>query len=550
MENKSDDNNGEKVNLSVCYKCKKKNASVSTREKSCKDCFLLLVEYTFKNTLREKCLFKSKPGFCNQKEKGKNEQMKKNNNTNSSSNNNEKKKYEDKTEIMKNKDIDEISPQKNVSDMLNEAKKYSKNDNTFESQKNKKKTTIAFSGEICSSILLYLFIKYLQSAKNKKNDVLLMNEHAIFSEIIFVDIFDDEKYILKLIKIIEEIFELAGKNNEKNSVEKDEGENTSQKDDISPIEHKDQITFNKGVFKKKINKIYFTVLKSNYFIKEKYQGKFLQSYDIVKTEKNYYLNYINEIIIYNNILKYCKDEKINYVLWGNNANNISNKSFLYTIIGNGINIPLCTSYIDNRYEPIIFIKPLKDLLDKEIYIYSFYKDIKYAYNKIFDGNILYSTINNLLSNLDSKNNTTSIINNTCNNLVNLMDYTRKKYHNISHYHKNDYDKIEKRDDKNINWDSNDVENNTNEKENTLNCVETKSSNNNIYENLNNYNKNSLCYICSGNKETSEEKNFINKMNKIQTKYIIKMKCTDNICSTCLSIFSSNESFFNLFDSLI
>ncbi|SCM06830.1 cytoplasmic tRNA 2-thiolation protein 2, putative [Plasmodium chabaudi chabaudi] len=507
MEDKSNDNNEEKIDLPICYKCKKKNASVSTREKSCKDCFLLLVEYTFKNTLREKCLFKSKPGFCNYKEKGKTDQMK-------------------------------------------------KNDNTFENHKNKKKTTVAFSGEICSSILLYLFIKYLQSAKNKKNDMLLMNEHAIFNEVIFVDIFDDETYILKLIKIIEEIFELVGKSNDKKIVEKEEGENNTQKDDISPVGHKDQITFNKGVFKKKINKIYFTVLKSNYFIKEEHQDKFLQSYDVVKKEKSYYLNYINELIIYNNILKYCKDEQINYVLWGNNANNISNKSFLYTIIGNGINIPLCTSYIDNRYEPIKFIKPLKDLLDKEIYIYAFYKDIKYGYNKIFDGNILYSAINNLLSNLDSKNNTTSIVNNTCNHLVNLMEYTRKDQKIISHSCESKYDKIEKRDDKNINWNSNGKENNTNENENekkqknNLNCVETKSSNNNIYENLNNYNKNFLCYICSGNKETPEEKNFINKMNKIQTKYIIRMKYTDNICSTCLSIFSSNENFFNLFDSLI
>ncbi|CAD2110993.1 cytoplasmic tRNA 2-thiolation protein 2, putative [Plasmodium vinckei] len=550
MEDKSNDNNDEKINLPICYKCKKKNASVSTREKSCKDCFLLLVEYTFKNTLREKCLFKSKPGFCNYKEKGKTEQTKKNDNTNSSRNNNEKKKCEDKTSIMKNKHIDENFQKTNVPNQ------YSKNDNTFESHKNKKKTTIAFSGEICSSILLYLFIKYLQSAKNKKNDMVLMNEHAIFSEVIFVDIFDDETYILKLIKIIEEIFELLGKSNDKKDVEKEEEENSTQREDISPIAHKDQITFNKGVFKKKINKIYFTVLKSNYFIKEEHQGKFLQSYDAVKKEKNYYLNYINELIIYNNILKYCKDEQINYVLWGNNANNISNKSFLYTIIGNGINIPLCTSYIDNRYEPIKFIKPLKDLLDKEIYIYSFYKDIKYAYNKIFDGNILYSAINNLLSNLDSKNNTTSIVNNTCNHLVNLMDYTRKDQKIVSHSCESNYDKIEKRDDKNINWDNNGANNNTNgnenekKKESSLNCDETKSSNNNIYENLNNYNKNSLCYICSGNKETPEEKNFINKMNKIQTQYIIRMKYIDNICSTCLNIFSSNEKFFNLFDAII
>ncbi|CAD2099804.1 cytoplasmic tRNA 2-thiolation protein 2, putative [Plasmodium vinckei brucechwatti] len=546
MEDKSNDINDEKINLPICYKCKKKNASVSTREKSCKDCFLLLVEYTFKNTLREKCLFKSKPGFCNYKEKGKTEQMKKNDNTNSNINNNEKNKYEDKIPIMKNKHIDENFQK------TNGPNQYSKNDNTLESHKNKKKTTIAFSGEICSSILLYLFIKYLQSAKNKKNDMVLMNEHAIFSEVIFVDIFDDETYILKLIKIIEEIFKLLGKNNDKKNVEIEEGENSTQREDISSITHKDKITFNKGVFKKKINKIYFTVLKSNYFIKEEHQGKFLQSYDIVKKEKNYYLNYINELIIYNNILKYCKDEQINYVLWGNNANNISNKSFLYTIIGNGINIPLCTSYIDNRYEPIKFIKPLKDLLDKEIYIYAFYKDIKYAYNKIFDGNILYSAINNLLSNLDSKNNTTSIVNNTCNHLVNLMDYTRKDQKIVSHSCESNYDKIEKRDDKSINWDNNGASNDTNEneKESSLNCDETKSSNNNIYEHLNNYNKNSLCYICSGNKETPEEKNFINKMNKIQTKYIIRMKYTDNICSTCLNIFSSNESFFNLFDALI
>ncbi|CRH01516.1 conserved Plasmodium protein, unknown function [Plasmodium relictum] len=486
-----------KINSSLCYKCKKNNAVVHTREKSCKDCFIKLVEYTFKNTLREKCLFKSKTNnnfFYGNKILQKDIEGKK------------------KDRIM-------INTIENCSEKENEKDLYEKKD-IISVNKQKKNTALAFSGEICSCFLLFLLVKYLKNFKNRKSDLFLMNEHSIFSEIIFVDIYEDKKYIYDLIYTIEKIFEML----EENDLKSDTNKNEKKENFINYEKEKniflnnDNLLFNNGVFKKKINKVYFIVLKSNYFINDNYKDQFTMNYDKIKKEKNYYLNYINEIIIYNNIIKYCLNQNIKYVLFGNNANNISNKSLLYTILGNGINLPLCTSYIDNRYSDINFIKPLKDLLNKEIYVYCFYKNIHYLNNRTFEGNLLYKYINDMFSNLNFNNNTTLITNNTVNNLINLLNYFN------------------------------------NDKNNNANILNIKYSNDfeefsgDINKTLENYNF-TCCYICLGKKETLEEKNFIKKMDKIQLTNIKKMKHTNLICSTCLSIFSSNFNYVNLYNTI-
>ncbi|ANQ10075.1 Uncharacterized protein PCOAH_00047080 [Plasmodium coatneyi] len=559
-----------KENGVLCYKCKKKNAVVCTREKSCKDCFLQLVEYTFKNTLREKCLFKSKGGHNFQLP---GQLIKKND------------KREDMQEQKCNKPVahGEYAPCQNghlagrsCCKELNEGmcsdgiERKGKNVTTLSMQPEKKKTAIAFSGEICSSFLLFLFVKYLKNVKNRKNNMLLTNEFCVFSEIIFVDIFQDENYILSLIRSIEEIFRRfeesgdskGGSNDEQvdksahqevyhtDSKSEEHGEETQHShkhDESSPANGYDKIPFVKGVFKKKINKVHFTVLKCNYFVNDQYKREFLVHYDLVKKEKkNYYLNYINELIIYNAILKYSMDENINYVLFGNNANNISNKSFLYTILGNGINLPICTAYIDNRYKNINLIKPLRDLLNKEIYIYCFYKNIAYLRNTSFDGNIVYSTINEMLSSLDSKNNTSSIINNTTGNLVNIANLT-----NMTNVANMTSDTQQPRGGKNQeDYNLTNVNRQDGEKNSDVEVIPEKLHRHSDIEKghgANTYKNFFACHICSGNKETQEEKEFIKKMNKIQLTNLEKMKHTSLICSTCLSIFSSSDNCVNLFN---
>ncbi|SCO69040.1 cytoplasmic tRNA 2-thiolation protein 2, putative [Plasmodium vivax] len=583
-----------KANCVLCYKCKKNNAVVCTREKSCKDCFLQLVEYTFKNTLREKCLFKNKGGHNFQLSR----QLAQKND-----------KREDMQERKCNKPFahGEYAPGEHAHfagrsccKELNEGmysdgtQRKGKTVTTLSTQQQRKKTAIAFSGEICSSFLLFLFVKYLKNVKNRKNDLLLTNEYCVFSEIIFVDIFQDENYILSLIGAIEEIFRRfeesgdskGGNDNEvvaaADEVDKsafheahhadsqsehrgEETQHSRKHDKTSPPEGSDRILFLNGVFKKKINKVHFTVLKSNYFVNEHYKSEFLVHYDLVKKEKNYYLNYINELIIYNAILKYSIDENINYVLFGNNANNISNKSFLYTIFGNGINLPICTAYIDNRYKNINFIKPLRDLLNKEIYIYCYYKNIAYLRNTSFDGNIVYRTINEMLSSLDSKNNTSSIINNTTGNLINMVNMvnlmnvgneasmasaakmanlTSAKRHPCGGKNKEDYILID--------VNTQDGEKNSDvevvpEKLHSYSDIERDHAANYVKKCTNTYKSFFACYICSGNKETQEEKQFIKKMNKIQLTNLEKMKHTSLICSTCLSIFSSSDNCVNLFN---
>ncbi|KJP87715.1 hypothetical protein AK88_02610 [Plasmodium fragile] len=565
-----------KENCVLCYKCKKNNAVVCTREKSCRDCFLQLVEYTFKNTLREKCLFKNKGGHNFELAR---HLVQKND------------KREDMQEEKCNKPVaqGEYAPCENAhiagrsccnglnNGMYSDGTgRKGKNVTTLSKQSEKKKTAIAFSGEICSSFVLFLFVQYLKNVKNKNNDLLLTNEYCVFSEIIFVDIFQDENYILSLIGAIEEIFRRfdesgdskVGNNDEAvdesakhaDSKSEEHGEETQHSykhDESSPPEGYNKIVFLNGVFKKKINKVHFTVLKSNYFVNEHFKREFLVQYDLVKKEKSYYLNYINELIIYNAILKYSIDENINYVLFGNNANNISNKSFLYTILGNGLNLPICTAYIDNRYKNINFIKPLRDLLNKEIYIYCYYKNIAYLRNTSFDGNIVYKTINEMLSSLDSKNNTSSIINNTTGNLVNIANWmnvgnqanmaalTSATQYTLGERNQEDDCILT-----NVNTQDGGKKGDLKvipEKLHRDRDIETDLAANYMNKCGNMYKSFFACCICSGNKETQEEKMFIRKMNKIQLTNMEKMKHTSLICSTCLSIFSSSDNCVNLFN---
>ncbi|SBT77963.1 cytoplasmic tRNA 2-thiolation protein 2, putative [Plasmodium ovale] len=540
-----------KGNSSLCYKCKKNNAIVCTREKSCKGCFLLLVEYTFKNTLREKCLFKSK---IRKNVKAKPQIALK-----------EAKRDEGEDHKGLDAGSERVSDKHRVIDyeVVNSFKKKSNEEINLNrtEQNEKQKTAIAFSGEICSTFLLFLFVKYLKNVKNRKNNFILTNEHCIFSEIIFVDIYQQENYIFNMIRTIENIFRAVEENINREDVEKAGKVDHADEEKMVVLESNNRpywehsVNFTNGVFQKKINKVLFTVLRINYFTKEDYKEKFLANYDIIKKEKSYYLNYINELIIYNNILKYCVNENIKYVLFGNNANNISNKSFLYTIFGNGINLPLCTAYIDNRHEDINFIKPLKDLLNKEIYIYCYYKNITYLHNTTFDGNILYGAVNDILSNLDHKNNTTSIINNTTSCLINLMNYVKKEKGRNEEEEINVYENVEKRND-------NRIHNMVHDQDISKNCdpqlVEKKYYSNSvaeefqrnrirIHELVTNGRKSSSCFICLGNKEIPEEKDFIKRMDKVQLTNLKKMKCTNSICSACLSIFSSNANFANLFN---
>ncbi|SCP05871.1 cytoplasmic tRNA 2-thiolation protein 2, putative [Plasmodium ovale] len=552
------DSDKTKANSSLCYKCKKNNAIVYTREKSCKGCFLLLVEYTFKNTLREKCLFKSK---IRKNVKAKPQIAEK------EAKRNEGENYNGLDAVS-----EQVSDKHRVIDyeVVNSFKKKSNEEiNLKRTEQNEKQVdpmglqeeAIAFSGEICSTFLLFLFVKYLKNVKNRKNNFILTNEHCIFSEIIFVDIYQQENYIFNMISTIENIFRAVEENISREDVGKAGKVDHTDEEKMLVLESKNRpywehnVNFTNGVFQKKINKVLFTVLRINYFTKEDYKEKFLANYDVIKKEKSYYLNYINELIIYNNILKYCVNENIKYVLFGNNANNISNKSFLYTIFGNGINLPLCTAYIDNRYEDIKFIKPMKDLLNKEIYIYCYYKNITYLHNTTFDGNLLYGAINNILSNLDHKNNTTSIINNTTSSLINLMNYVKKEKGRNEEDQINAYENVEKRIDNRIHnmVNDQDISKNYNshvvEKKYYSNYVAEEFQRNRIriHELVTNGRKCSSCFVCLGNKEIPEEKDFIKRMDKVQLTNVKKMKCTNSICSACLSIFSSNANFANLFN---
>ncbi|SOV83227.1 conserved Plasmodium protein, unknown function [Plasmodium sp. gorilla clade G3] len=535
----------EKIKItSLCYKCKKNYAVVFTREKSCKECFLQLVEYNFKNTLREKCLFKSKTKFNQLNKRGVIQ-------------NNLKKKEELNTQIEKrfinedgdnknkkphviNNDSDIIcshldnlrkkseDSKKIISNSMEENSVSEKIFNDFNiCNEKKKRTSVAFSGGIYSSFLLYAFVKYLKNVKNRQNDSFISNEHAIFNEIIFVDVYNDMNYIYKLINIITNIFNMLDVEHNKSNINinkiniKNENENTI----IIPNE---KICFVNGVYKKQINKIYFVVIKNNYFINDIYKDSFILNYHNIKTKQNnYYMQYINELIVYNNIFTYCHNENIHYVLTGNNANNIANKTFLYTIYGYGINIPIHTSYIDNRHDNVLFIRPLKDLLSKEIYIYSYYKNIEYLNYNISNNNILYKTVNDMLLNLDNNNyNVTSIINNTTNNLINIMHIFNTSQYNL---------------------------NNTNNKKQEYNEVtQLLSSHEYSKNNYNNSNTScnitqNICLICYGNKENMEQKKLIIKLNKIQLDNIKSMKCKDFICSTCLCIFSSNNNFVKLYN---
>ncbi|KYN96002.1 hypothetical protein PGSY75_1441000 [Plasmodium gaboni] len=531
-------------NTPLCYKCKKNNAVVYTREKSCKHCFLQLVEYNFKNTLREKCLFKSKTKFnqLNKRDIIQNDLKKKEklNTQIEKSFLNEQRDNKNKKPDVINNNLDIVyshvdNPRKNSADsqkiMGNNIEKNSVGKKIFNNinmcNEKKKRTCVAFSGGIYSSFLLYAFLKYLKNVKNRQSDLYISNEHAIFNEIIFVDMYDDINYIYKLMNIITNIFNMLDVEQNKSNINmnkidiKNENENTI----IMPNE---KICFVNGIYKKQINKIHFVVIKNNYFINDLYKNSFILNYHNIKTKQNnYYMQYINELIIYNNIFTYCNNENIHYVLIGNNANNIANKTFLYTIYGYGISIPTLTSYIDKRHDNILFIRPLKDLLSKEIYIYSYYKNIEYINNNISNNNILYKTVNDMLLNLDNNNyNVTSIINNTTNNLINMMHIFNTCQYNI---------------------------NNTNNKKKEYNEV-TQLLSSNEYSNHNFINSNkscnitqNICLICYGNKENMEQKKLIIKLNKIQLDNIKNMKCKDFICSTCLCIFSSNNNFVKLYD---
>ncbi|ETW39861.1 hypothetical protein PFNF135_05888 [Plasmodium falciparum NF135/5.C10] len=535
----------EKIKITPqCYKCKKNYAVVFTREKSCKECFLQLVEYNFKNTLREKCLFKSKTKF-NQSNKRhviqnnvkQNEEL---NTQNEKRFINEQGDNKNKIPVVINNNSDIVSSHldtlgKNSADskkcIPNNMEKNSVGEKIFNDfnicKEKKKRTSIAFSGGIYSSFLLYAFVKYLKNVKNRQSDLYISNEHAIFNEIIFVDIYDDINYIYKLINIITNIFNMLDVEQNKSNINinkidiKNENENRI-------IKPKEKIFFVNGVYKKQINKIHFVVIKNNYFINDIYKDAFILNYHNIKTKQNnYYMQYINELIIYNNIFTYCHNENIHYVIIGDNANNIANKTFLYTIYGYGINIPTHTSYIDSRHNDILFIRPLKDLLSKEIYIYSYYKNIEYLNKNISNNNILYKTVNDMLLNLDNNNyNVTSIINNTTNNLINIMHIFNTCQYNINNTNnkKQDYNQVTQ-------LLSSDEYSNKNYNNSNTSCNITKN----------------MCLICYGNKENMEQKKLIIKLNKVQLDNIKSMKCKDFICSTCLCIFSSNNHFVKLYN---
>ncbi|ETW29124.1 hypothetical protein PFFCH_03464 [Plasmodium falciparum FCH/4] len=275
----------EKIKITPqCYKCKKNYAVVFTREKSCKECFLQLVEYNFKNTLREKCLFKSKTKF-NQSNKRhviqnnvkQNEEL---NTQNEKRFINEQGDNKNKIPVVINNNSDIVSSHldtlgKNSADskkcIPNNMEKNSVGEKIFNDfnicKEKKKRTSIAFSGGIYSSFLLYAFVKYLKNVKNRQSDLYISNEHAIFNEIIFVDIYDDINYIYKLINIITNIFNMLDVEQNKSNINinkidiKNENENRI-------IKPKEKICFVNGVYKKQINKIHFVVIKNNYFIND------------------------------------------------------------------------------------------------------------------------------------------------------------------------------------------------------------------------------------------------------------------------------------------
>ncbi|VWU52821.1 cytoplasmic tRNA 2-thiolation protein 2, putative [Hepatocystis sp. ex Piliocolobus tephrosceles] len=516
------------MNIPMCYKCKRCNAIININGKLCRCCFFSHVEYKFKSTLREKCLFKHKisSNLCDVQDS---EGIKGGGGDKDNKNN----------VIEKREEIE------NKSDYIEKLKKREEKKKT----KQKKKTGIAFSGETCSCFLLHCFVKYLKNSNMKNDNLFLSNEHAIFSDIIFVDINEDKNYISNLISLVWDIFrsieekadgvclKIDEDNINKEKVEEKLEEkldyNFSDGNTAYPlsINNKDDIIFCNGVYKKKINKINLVVLKSNYFIKESNKKEFLVIYDLIKKkkhEKNDCLNFINELIIYNNILKYSINENIEYILLGNNANNICNKAFLYTIMGNGINIPLCTAYIDNRYTSVKMIKPLKELFVKEIYLYCFYKNISYlknTMNNYVSSSRLYTTLYNVLSELNSNNNTTSIINSANNNLID--------YDILININKN----------KNGNGNSNGITNGT------TNGTTNGSTNTDHIQSKNSYSNYLLCHLCHGHKEALIEEEMLKRMNMTQIRNIKNIKSTVSTCATCLSTFSYNDDlvkFVNLF----
>lgn len=491
-----------------CYKCKRNLVVIKSREKACKNCFIQFVEYTFKNTLREKCLFKYKTGNF----------------------------------LSTSKTVKESSNALNNNDEIQV-----NNKNEKEKERKEQNTAIALSGEICSMFLLYLFVKYLKNYK-RQDSCVLRNEHAVFSTILFVDLYDDDHRISELIERVKKIFDLLESKQATNTISIDADKNNKIVHSSNNTIEQNKHDFINGVYECKVKEVNLVILKSNYFIKEEAKEQFKMYYDIIKNENDCpYLKYVNELLVYNNILRYCISKNINYVLWGNNANNLSNKTFRYTVLGAGINIPSATGYIEKVCTEITFIKPLKDLLDKEVYVYAFYNSLPYLKERSYPSSLFHS-IHGMISNLDEHNNTTSIINSTVNNLLSICSIQPKK--GICGNGNSEMITI-----KNENESFDEL--NRNEyfirRKFFDNCTELlpNSDRNMLHDCTDNYYFNcNLCYICLGNKETEDEKTFIKKKTVYEKENLKKMKKTNMICSTCLSIFASNINFLHLYNSIL
>eukprot|EP00826_Nyctotherus_ovalis_P009048 TRINITY_DN12363_c0_g1_i3.p1 TRINITY_DN12363_c0_g1~~TRINITY_DN12363_c0_g1_i3.p1 ORF type:complete len:395 (-),score=69.65 TRINITY_DN12363_c0_g1_i3:311-1495(-) len=91
------------------------------------------------------------------------------------------------------------------------------------------------------------------------------------------------------------------------------------------------------------------------------------------------------------IMYFARKYKFTKVFLAHNANAVAAHIFGWTVSGRGQNIASDANYADGKYKDMMFVKVLKDFLDKEIFYYAFLHNIKgiqKRYNEDFTSQIL------------------------------------------------------------------------------------------------------------------------------------------------------------------
>jgi tRNA(Ile)-lysidine synthase TilS/MesJ len=113
--------------------------------------------------------------------------------------------------------------------------------------------------------------------------------------------------------------------------------------------------------------------------------QFISCFDI--QSKHEIITYLKRWVL----MYYARKYKFTKVLLSHNANALAAHLFQLTISGRGQNMASDAEYADGRYEGMMFVKVLKDFLDKELFYYAYLNNIKgiqKRYNEDFNNPIL------------------------------------------------------------------------------------------------------------------------------------------------------------------